>query len=506
MAVKTQAVTLPPNVRNPGLTQGADYDDAARQQALATLLTQRALTPAQSVAEPAGNVLAKGFTQLAQALLASRVQQQAKATQTAANTRESGMNSDLIRSMLPAQPTQLGGIDDQNGPVTLDSQKSDTVGGAPMSDQGLGLQQALAGQDPRQVNALLAQARMAQLMPKAPAADYTLNQSDTRIDGATNKPLATGMPKELAPKGLQHTESGLTFDPTTGKYTDSNGAAVSSDEVARREAKVAGWRSAATAQAGLPASGKADAGTVGMLKTGMPLTQVIPGYSKATVMERSAARDATIASIMQDNPGMSEMDAGSELARRQVDYVAGKSSVTQLTKMLGASDVAVKQLDFNVDSATSEMAKLKSTDLSPILNAIIRQQEKWTGDPAYSSLFFYMSGAAKEAARLQSNGQASIAQLNQGAADEAQKWANINMTPASWAAVSSAMKSEGRARVQQFQSSIRTMGGRDGDGADQAGTAKTSFASEAEAEAAEKAGTLQKGAKITIGGVPGTWQ
>src|SRR4029077_10443779 len=142
---------------------------------------------------------------------------------------------------------------------------------------------------------------------------------------------------------------------------------------------------------------------------------------------------------------------------RTSEVKALNSSISQQQKMLGATQSAVGQLDFNIDKTTQEMKKLGSTDISPVLNAIARGEEKWTGKPAYSSLFFYLSGAATEAARIQSGGQASAAQLHEGAAERAQKWVSINMTPASWASVSQAMKLEGLNRLKNFQDSITTM-------------------------------------------------
>jgi hypothetical protein len=179
--------------------------------------------------------------------------------------------------------------------------------------------------------------------------------------------------------------------------------------------------------------------------------------------------------------------------------------------MLGATRQASQQLDYNINGATQEMAKLKSTDLSPIFNAIERKEEKWTGDPAYSSLFYYLQGAAMEAARMQSGGQASIAQLHEGAAHRAEEWASIGMTPASWKAVSQAMAGEGSYRIKTFENSISQQQGRGGPmdtppvGSIGAGGGGNSFATEAEASAAAAAGKIHSGDKITVGGVSGTW-
>jgi len=203
-----------------------------------------------------------------------------------------------------------------------------------------------------------------------------------------------------------------------------------------------------------PPSKDASQGAVGMVLSGAPLNQVVPGYGKGASAQRAQVRDAAIAQIKADYPDMTDIQAGQELARRQVEYTAGKASTTQLTKMLGATRQALSQLDFNVDKATEEMKKLPSADLAPVLNAIARGAEKWDGDPAYAGLFFYMTGAATESARLKSGGQASSAQLHAGAAEEAKEWANVNMTPASWAEVSKAMKAEGQNKLDTYQQAI----------------------------------------------------
>jgi hypothetical protein len=188
--------------------------------------------------------------------------------------------------------------------------------------------------------------------------------------------------------------------------------------------------------------------------TGEPLTQVAPGYGPSVARKREQIRQGAVQTIMNENPKMGPDQAGVELAHRQITYFAEKSSETQLIKMVGATQQAVGQLDFNVEQATKEMAKLPSTDLSPVINAIARGEQKWTGDPAYSGLFFYMQASANESARILSGGQASIAQLREGAREEAQKWANVNMTPAMWQEVSGAMKAEGQARLKTYQDAV----------------------------------------------------
>jgi len=189
--------------------------------------------------------------------------------------------------------------------------------------------------------------------------------------------------------------------------------------------------------------------------TGEPLNQIASGYGKEAARVKMIARGEAIKQISEET-GMDPKAAGTELARRQAMYQADKASVTQLDKMYGATKQAVGQLDFNLKQAKIDMAKLPSTDLTPVLNAIARGEEKWSGAPAYSQLFFHISAAANEAARLQSGGQASAAQLHEGAAEEARKWMNMNMTPASFDAVSDSIMGEGKARLETFQDAMKS--------------------------------------------------
>jgi hypothetical protein len=191
------------------------------------------------------------------------------------------------------------------------------------------------------------------------------------------------------------------------------------------------------------------------IATGQPAIQVVPGFGKAGIAARKQARADAIDMIMKQHPGMSAADAGVQLANASIEYQSGKKSAGQLTTMLGATRAAVKQLDFNIGLAKREMAKLPSTDLSPVINAIARGEQRWTGDPAYQGLFFAMHAVAMESARILSGGQASVAQLNEGARAEADKWANANMTPASFEEVAGLMHEEGENRIDNFESSLK---------------------------------------------------
>ncbi len=211
-------------------------------------------------------------------------------------------------------------------------------------------------------------------------------------------------------------------------------------------------------QASKDASGPAAPGVVAAAATGMPLNQLIPGYGKLAAEERKAARNGAIAQIKQEK-GLTDEQAGQEYARRTIEFAAGKTSVTALNKMEGFTRSALAQLDFNVKKASKFMDKVpEQTDLSPVLNAIITKKEKWEGNPSMAPLFMYMNAVAIETARLQSGGQASTAQLHQGAAEETKKWLEAGaITPASWKELAPEIVAEGENRLKNFQDAKAAM-------------------------------------------------
>lgn len=193
----------------------------------------------------------------------------------------------------------------------------------------------------------------------------------------------------------------------------------------------------------------------GQVATGQPLTQVIPGYGAAVAKRRERAREAGIQQIMNENPGMSPQQAGAEMSNRANMYLASRRSEGQLMTQLGATRAALPQVEFNLAQAKKAMDQLGPTSALPVLNAIARGEERWTGDPAYSSLFFYMTAATTETARIMSGGVGSVAQLHEGAREEAKKWMDVNWTtPGQFDRLRADITAEAQNRVQNYTDAI----------------------------------------------------
>ncbi len=289
------------------------------------------------------------------------------------------------------------------------------------------------------------------LNPKA--AQSVLSSIDR--DPITGAPMAT--PKTLGVM-KQLSQSTLTAADRAREqnYFATQAMRAKAEEDRKQEAQARlklAERKAAQAQGGASDTDPSMIVSMGaQLATGEPLTQIVPGWgnSPPVVKLRNAVRAAAYAQIRSENPGMSDAEVGKTLAQRTIDFVASKTSTSQLDKMTGATRQAVAQLNFNATKAQEEMKGLTSSNLSPIINAIARGAEYWSGDPRYSGLFFYMAATAQESARILSSGQMSAAQLHQGAADEAKKWASINMTPAMFNESVKAMEKEGNKRLSTY--------------------------------------------------------
>lgn len=198
-----------------------------------------------------------------------------------------------------------------------------------------------------------------------------------------------------------------------------------------------------------------------MVAAGVPVATAVPGWGTLGTKQRKMVMDEAFRQIAAEQPELSDpysslsekeknIKVGQILAQRGIDYAGGKASGVQLAKMEGATRQAVKQLDYNAQKAEEMMEGMNSSDLSPVFNAVARKAEKWTGDPKYNALFFYVESTAMESARLQSAGQASIAQLHAKAAETAQQWANMNMTPSQWKEMRKAVVAEGQRKIETY--------------------------------------------------------
>lgn len=340
---------------------------------------------------------------------------------------------------------------------------ADQLQGVTKVGTGAGAPAAAKEKDAALIGAMKAkQDRGEQLTPdETRQVDEAKHRVDARIDpgveAATRKQAATSKAADVVVDGTKHQQAiwkyGQWFEPDG--VTPIKGA-VQGAGTARADQTLADREKHAEEMkdAGVPETPDQKAATAAQVATGEPMTQIIPGWGPASRKAQNEARSAAI-QLIRDQTGMDPIDAGIELANRGIEYASGKKAQGIQQTMLSTTRTAVKQLDYNIDKVKEELTRLKSTNVSPVINAIMRKEQEWTGDPNLSSLFYSMSAVGMESARILSGGSASIQQLHEGAANEARRWANIGMTPASFESVSRTISEEGRARLKAWEDGIK---------------------------------------------------
>ena len=138
------------------------------------------------------------------------------------------------------------------------------------------------------------------------------------------------------------------------------------------------------------------------------------------------------------------------------------------------------------------------------VNTPINKLRGQLSDPSLARLQLAAQVVGTEYERMITNGTLSIAQLHEGAREDAQRLLNGNMSPAEMRAVMTIMKKEiGNQRkawkdqLSEVSDSIKGLGKAGGE---------PSGVREFKTEADAKAANLPKGTKIKVNGVEGTWQ
>lgn len=200
-------------------TPDGTYDDAARREAYAQALRERAMRqrgPAAGGPVQAQYGIGEGLTQLAEALLARRAGRSAIDAKKAADTQQTQQNDATIGEMLPATQMQARRADPSTGQLGQSVGRVENM-------QSDALSMALRGQDPQAIGKFLAERKLAALMPD-PQDPFTLGVGDTRFSGSGELIAEGGKPAnadkwqtkdEVLPDGRMQT---YAFNTATKQY------------------------------------------------------------------------------------------------------------------------------------------------------------------------------------------------------------------------------------------------------------------------------------------------
>ena len=203
---------------------------------------------------------------------------------------------------------------------------------------------------------------------------------------------AAGSPAEFKSKWatVKSNQENLKFAADL-KYKEQQTAFLAEREKAAKKAEAA----ETTGGKGLVSAGA-------QVAAGMPITQVVPGMSKAQRAQQQAVRVEATNQIMTENPGMTETEAGIELAQRTIDYAATRAGRRTQTATVGATEA-------NITMASSEARKMvaivkdvaSKMDLTeyPSINAVENAVSKGTGGTEIVRLNAALNGLTNTYAR-----------------------------------------------------------------------------------------------------------
>ena len=455
------------SIASPDNPQGAIYTDepgvpVADQQGYKTLSTpgQAAIAPdeakAMAIALGSNNPT---LNTLGAHQLTSNIDQ-AQTAKLLAGIQGSGQPQQAASPVAPPPISQSNDNPTQLSPVSQVAAPAGPL--TPQQTQAIQADMAQRGDQQGQTTLSGTPAELTPMQKYEKSVGYTQQQA-MQMEASGNKALMA-LGKQINDGYKQAQLETIIKQPFKAQQaTQAQGARA--DEGAANRASREGMAANRLTASQLPPMTDAERASAGaQIASGQPITQVIPGWGPASRARQQEAKQEAIEQIKAANPGMDDKAAGAELAMRSIGFSADKGSVGQLTKMEGATIPVVKQLNYNIDRTTQILKEIGDRDISPIVNAVADGVKVWTGDPRFASLFFHMQGAAIEAARLRSGGQASVAQLHASAMDEARKWADSHMTPATWADISKSMKDEGEFKLQAYKDASNAMRNRAGTG------------------------------------------
>lgn len=235
---------------------------------------------------------------------------------------------------------------------------------------------------------------------------------------------------------------------------------------------------------------------------------------------RGTALKPTLRALLDENPNLTPAEIAEGVKTGKIKYKvdmdagvapvkAAQSALAQNEKLYAAASGYANTLDKNLTDLEAAYAKLP--DQSPVMNKISRNYaQNVTGDPDTASAIKWLNDVTTEYAKL-SSGAMGNAPASDTAQAHARETINKYMTQGGIKAVIAGMRKEKENRISSIRGEsdrIRGQlqnGGAPPEPAAQPGAA-VSFGSEAEADAAARAGALKPGTKITINGVSGTWQ
>lgn len=226
-----------------------------------------------------------------------------------------------------------------------------------------------------------------------------------------------------------------------------------------------------------------------MVLQGAPRTAVVGGMGKESTARWQAAKAAAVDTLMKEK-GMTAAQAGAYIANQELEYKARGGALNAIEKRASGIEYTTEQIKNNIDTMNSVLDKVSAKGGAKILNQPLNKLREQFSDEDRGVLDLVTQQVATEYERQLQGGQLSVAQLHTGAAEDAKRLLNQDMTP-----------SEIRAKLPIMMKEIEG-------GARAAGTVKGNLLGSSGPQSAPRVGDVQQGYRFKGGNPadPNSWE
>lgn len=173
------------------------------------------------------------------------------------------------------------------------------------------------------------------------------------------------------------------------------------------------------------------------MASGQPPRDIVGYTAKAKEYAFSAGIDYFV-----KYKGLTPAEAGVELGRVQQEYKATTSTLTAVEKRAVGIEGGIREIKNDIKTLDDNLNRVAAKGGAKILNVPLNKLREQLSSEEYSQLNLMTTQVATKYERLLNGGILSVAQLHTGAAEDAKKLLNGDMTPSQIRAIIPIMQTE----------------------------------------------------------------
>ena len=173
-------------------------------------------------------------------------------------------------------------------------------------------------------------------------------------------------------------------------------------------------------------SGAGDAAKAQEILSGVPRTQIVSARGSKGDSEYNRYYNMAVGSLMSEK-GMTAKDAGDYIAHAQKTYKAEGATETAITKRTAGIELGINEIKNDINTLMPIIDKYGNST-PKILNTPLNVLRTQSSDPGLAQLNLAANVVATKYERALTGGLLSVAQLHSGAAEDAKKILNGDMS------------------------------------------------------------------------------